>query len=252
MTAQNNITRTLDDVLASVRKGVPEVGSAENARRTAIHEARRRAERERELLERADLRGVPTHARVRGCALRDALEGPCVDAVRAMLKWQQTNAVLVGGGAVLCLSGDPGCGKTVALAWAATHYEPPPLARRPTGAAPGRAAKFCYAHDLVRLARAQFGAEAEAARELASARLLCVDEAGVEADPNALAELLVRRVDAGYPTILATNLTRAQLDARYFADGTGAGRLQSRLAAQQLEGLPWLFECNDGDRRLGL
>jgi hypothetical protein len=214
----------------------------------AEHERRATRERRAQLSELADLREVPPAPALRELVLRADLGGPALEAVRGALSFARRRRST--GGPVLVLSGDPGTGKTVALAWAAAHYEPEPLARRPPGSLVGCAARFAYASDVARLARAQWGAEAEQYRVLAGARLLCLDEAGIESDPGAIAELLIRRIAEERVTLLASNLTLAQLSERYLASGAGAGRLQSRLAAQQLEGLPWCCELEGADQRL--
>ncbi len=221
------------------------------ARRAAAERsvADQRAEWERA----ADARGVPAHESLRECILRADIEGPCITEVHRAVRWQRERKTTgERGGVVLFLSGDPGCGKTVALAWACAQYIPPPLAHRPAGKLPGDAARFAYTSDVVRLARAQFGHELEQAQAILGARLLCLDEAGIETDPSVLAEILMRRIADERPTILATNLTPEQLEARYFASGAGAGRLQSRLVGQHVAGQPWLYVCTDSDRRLGL
>lgn len=244
------IRREIEEMLAAAQRSAYAPGTKAEREMLAAQEARLSLARRRELLELADLRGVPLHSQVRECALRSDLSGEAVAAVRAAVAWQRTNAHKTGGGVVLFLSGDPGCGKTVALAWQCAHYDPPPLARRPAGSIPGRAAKFAYAADVVRLGKAQFGPELAAAQELLGARLLCLDEAGLESDPSTLAEALIRRIAEERPTLLATNMTPTQIEERYFGAGAGAGRLQSRLAAQHLAGQPWIFACHDGDRRL--
>lgn len=198
--------------------------------------------------EAADLREVPPTTALRELVLRADLGGPALEAVRAAFAFARGRKST--GGPVLVLSGDPGTGKTVALAWAATHYEPEPLARKPPGGLVGSAARFAYASDVARLARAQWGAEAEQYRALATARLLCLDELGIESDPGAVAELLIRRIAEERTTLAASNLTPTQLSERYFASGAGAGRLQSRLAAQTLAGLAWCVELDGADRRL--
>lgn len=109
-----------------------------------------------------------------------------------------------------------------------------------------------YASEFSRIAAAKYGDEAEKAELLRSAKLLVLDEAGVEHDPNAIAELLIRRIADERLTLLTTNLSKDEIQARYCTAGTGAGRLLSRLAAQEIAGLPWVHWCNDGDRRLGL
>jgi len=224
--------------------------------RRAAAERKRAADQRAEWERAADARGVPAHEAMRACILRPDLDGSCITEVRRAVRWQRERkraaGAAVGGGVVLFLSGDPGCGKTVALGWACARYVPPPLARRPRGTLPGDAARFAYASDVVRLARAQFGHELEQAQAILGVRLLCLDEAGVETDPSALAEILMRRIAEERPTILATNLTPEELEQRYFTSGAGAGRLQSRLVGQHVAGQPWVYVCTDADRRLGL
>lgn len=243
----------------------PEFRDALEMARAAVeeHTAVRRAEAERkrasaqraEWERAADARGVPVHEVLRDCILRPDLAGPCITEVRRAVRWQRERKItggVGGGGVVLFLSGDPGCGKTVALAWACARYVPPPLAKRPAGKLPGDAARFAYASDVVRLGAARFGPELEQAQAILGARLLCLDEAGVESDPSLLAEQLMRRIADERPTLLATNLTPEQIEQRYFTSGAGAGRLQSRLVGQHVAGQPWLYVCTDSDRRLGL
>lgn len=247
----NDYRLDYEDPLAFARKAVAQ-HTVDHHRAEAAAREVSRLKRE-QIIQQADGRGVPVHTGLRECVLREGLEGPCITAVRRAIAWQRTRAPGFGGGVVLFLSGDPGCGKTVALSWACARYIPPPLARRPPGTTPGHAARFAYASDVVRLGSARFGPELAAAQELLGARLLCLDEAGIETDPSALAEQLIRRIADERPTLLATNLTPEQIEARYFAAGAGAGRLQSRLIAQQeIAGQPWLYVCTDADRRLGL
>lgn len=194
----------------------------------------------------ASERGVPSQREIRSLALRPEIDGACLVAVRSLLSWERKERT----SGVLFLAGNPGCGKTVAASWAATHYAPTP--RRSAPRVIGCAARFEYAAEYARISTARFGDDCERADVLRTSKLLVLDEAGIEHDPNAISELLIRRIADERVTILTTNLSSVETQARYCSTGTGAGRLFSRLAAQEIAGMPWFYWCNDGDRRLGL
>lgn len=233
--------KTIGELLGGVFGRLP-MTSLEQQRK----EERDAIQRARALDDLASLRGVPSQKAIRSLALQPELDGACLAAVRSVLAWDRSRSE----GGVLFLAGDPGCGKTVAASWAATHYAPAP--RRTAPRVIGCAARFDYASEYARISTARFGDDCERADVLRTAKLLVLDEAGIEHDPNAISELLIRRIADERVTIITTNMSNAEAQARYCATGTGAARLFSRLAAQDLAGMPWFYWCSDGDRRLGL
>lgn len=206
--------------------------SPEGKRARVRYEESQREARTRELRELLNGRGVPESARLRSLALDENLEGAAVDAVRGALEWGRKHR----RGPVLFLSGGPGTGKTVAVAWA--------IAQNCLGRS-----VFRYARDAGRLATAQFGEEAKDAGALERVALLALDEAGLERDPGALVELLIRRVNADRPTLLTTNLEPPEIAARYFGTLEGGERLRSRIGGQKRSGCPWFHACGDVDLR---
>jgi hypothetical protein len=115
---------------------------------------------------------------------------------------------------VLVLSGRPGCGKTVAGAWALAQ----------------RGGRYRTASQLARIFAATYGPLLEEQESLTRAPLLIVDDIGGEHDGERLGAALLELIDARqhsatrYRTVLTTNLSRDQLAHRYPSE-----RLASRL-----------------------
>ena len=208
---------------------------AEKHRLEAVADERQRVyARAREL----DARGVLPNTHLRTLAEGDVRKGPLfrsplLRATQLAVSWADEH----GTGLVLFLSGPAGCGKTVALSRR--------VACGPQGS------RFAYARDVARLLSARYGEEAERAEAYAQVPLLALDEAGFEHDPELIAELLIRRFDAGRVTLLASNLDLEGLDARYLHGVAGAERLESRLAGQQRQGQPWWAQGPSEDLRQG-
>jgi hypothetical protein len=73
--------------------------------------------------------------------------------------------------------------------------------------------------------------------------ILCIDELGIEQDPELLAECLIRRTNAGLVTLVSTNLSPDEVITRYLPNqGLSGRRLFSRLQAQDIAGMPWMHE----------
>ena len=145
-------------------------------------------------------------------AVRSPLQTPAMDAVRAWLPTSSWSLLLIGG---------PGCGKTVAAAWAAPHIF----------AAGGY---VCW----VRVAQAAheglYGAEADIRhRRWRNTTLLVLDDVGAEFKSDAwmgvLQEILDERWAHGRKTIVTSNLS---LDAgdRSLRDRIGGARVMDRIA----------------------
>ena len=147
-------------------------------------------------------RGVPAKdvARVVDDALDDT---PAMGHVRAFLE---------SSGVSLVLSGPRGCGKTVAIAWAAAQHVNPVVEWDAVGAG-----RFV---DVARLARVSRYSD-EAMAELESAALLAIDDLGMEyCDVKGsflatLDGLFNARYAACRRTLIATNLPGAQFRERY-------------------------------------
>jgi DNA replication protein DnaC len=128
------------------------------------------------------------------------------EAMRAVTRW------LVGTSPVLVISGDKGCGKTVAMAAA--------LAKA--------GGSWVTCTQLTRRSQANFGAEAEEYERLLRARRLYIDDVGTERLPaEAVTSMLVEVIEkrGGVRTILTTNLSLADFTRRY-----SDPRLTSRMA----------------------
>jgi DNA replication protein DnaC len=185
--------------------------------------SRQIAEREKESI--AVLRGVPVAADNRRFIKDFRLNGCFIDVLRNGFAWRnKTKRALT-----LFFSGPPGCGKTVALSWALWHSEKP--------------GRFVYATDLEVLLGSQWGQERDESQRVMRKEILCIDELGIEQDPELLAECLIRRTNAGLVTLVSTNLSPDEVITRYLPNqGLSGRRLFSRLQAQDLAGMPWMHE----------
>jgi len=184
--------------------------------------ARARFERERLAKTRAErdefctLRGVPDDVDVRRWALDPHPSGPLFDAIREAISWQRAQQERCGGlvPVVRFLLGSPGTGKSSALAWAVATWQ--------------KRARYVTADDLCRAAD---GAWSEAA----AVSLLALDELGIEAHPDRVTELLLKRWSRGSLTLCGSNLTLEELARRYTT--TAGSRLLDRLRSQHERGL---------------
>lgn len=128
------------------------------------------------------------------------------EAIAAVQRWLSDRVP------VLALSGNTGCGKTVAMAYAL--------------AATGGLWITCA--QLTRRSQANFGDEAEEYERTLRARVLLLDDVGTERLPaDAVASMLVELLEkrGGLRTILTTNLSFADFVKRY-----SDARLRSRLS----------------------
>ena len=204
---------SLGDVLARVQvaAAAPE-REAELARREA--EARRR--RRGSLRVTANSLGIPEDEDLREVVLDD--DAPVTEAiavVRRALAWRGDRA----RGLILVLGGEPGTGKTAAIAHALARVE--------------QTAMFVSASEIGATPRNGYSDNAYAWRRWESVAVLAVDDIGLEqGDPALVATLLVSRHDQGRATLLSTNLSRKDFVARYITGEVGP-RLIDRLVNKQ-------------------
>jgi DNA replication protein DnaC len=101
------------------------------------------------------------------------------------------------------LTGGQGCGKSVAAAWAVATHEDPTV--------------WVHALELERVFAAQFGDEIKQQERVCGARLLVLDDIGIEKDPAAMCQTLYRLLEARRQrrTIVTTNLSEAKWLERY-------------------------------------
>lgn len=187
-------------------------GRRERERFERARLAKARAERD----EFCTLRGVPDDVEVRRWALEPHPSGPLFDAIREAIEWQRAQQEERGGlvPVVRFLLGSPGTGKTSALSWAVATWP--------------RRARYVTADELCRAAD---GAWSEAA----AVSLLALDELGIEAHPDRVTELLLRRWSKGLLTLCGSNLALDELARRYTT--TAGSRLLDRLRSQHERGL---------------
>lgn len=178
---------------------------------------RRAAEREAELRARCDALGIPEAERVREAVLAEqALETQAMRALAPLgprtLHVTRTGNMRPG---ILMLVGEPGQGKTVAMARAVLHHP--------------RSARLVAASAIADPKVGGFDGRAvrEAWDRLVRVDLLAIDELGWEAQPQLLVELLLRRFDAGRFTVCASNL-----DPKTFAERYREQALFDRVASQ--------------------
>lgn len=189
--------------------------------------ARQRAERE----EFCALRGVPDDVEVRRWALEPHPHGPLFDAIREAIQWQRAQQESRGGlvPVVRLLIGPPGTGKTSAVGWAVTTWP--------------KRARYITADELCR-------AKEDSWNDAGDVSLLALDELGIEAHPDRVTELLLRRWSKGRLTLCATNLTLGEFTVRYTS--TAGSRLLDRLRDQHARGLRPSVVVTWGSLRGGL
>lgn len=187
-------------------------GQRERARFERKQLEKQRAERD----EFCTLRGVPDDVEVRRWALEPHPSGPLFDAVREAIAWQREQQERLGGlvPVVRFLLGSPGTGKSSALSWAVSTWP--------------KRARYVTADELCRAADGAWN-------EAASVSLLALDELGIEAHPDRVTELLLRRWAKGLLTLCGSNLELNELAARYTT--TAGSRLLDRLRSQHERGL---------------
>lgn len=149
-------------------------------------------------------------------------ETPCVSLVRRWLDARRKSPQ--AWKPILVILGGTGIGKTVAGAWAFTRYG---------GGTYTKSRQLTIAH------RSMFGENEAAWRNMCRAGFAFLDDIGRESDEHSIAaieDFIDER--QGRPTIITSNLTRADLLARY------GGRVASRLAESGV--IQWV---KDRDRR---
>lgn len=200
---------SLGNVLARVQlaAATPE-REAELARREAESRRRRRGS----LRVAANSLGIPEDEDLREVVLDD--DAPVTEAlavVRRALAWRGDRA----RGLILVLGGEPGTGKTAAIAHALARVE--------------QTALFVSAAEIGATPRNGYSDNAHAWRRWESVAVLAVDDVGLEqGDPSQFATLLTMRHDAGRATLVSTNLGRKDFVARYITGEVGP-RLIDRL-----------------------
>jgi DNA replication protein DnaC len=186
-----------DDLRATYEQRFRQQEAEERARQQEVLDAgeRQRKRERKERLKRA------------GARLGDSMVEACVadslsptEALKAVRGWYESRST-----PWLIVSGGTGCGKTVAAA---------SLVAGITGAA------WFRADDLVRAFAGFFGDAAERQEHAKNAPLLVLDDVGGELDAArmlpALLELLDARLSASeHPTIVTTNLRKAEFAERY-------------------------------------
>lgn len=132
---------------------------------------------------------------------------------------------------VLALVGGPGCGKTVAAAWALAEV----------------GGRWRSASQVAKIFAAKYGSALDEQDLLLSAGLLVIDDVGGESDPALMASALYEIIDrrqygsSRYRTILTANLDLAHLCKRY-----PNPRLVSRLSDRGI--VTWVADASP-DRR---
>lgn len=198
----------------------------------AMEDARRLARFERRLR----TCGIPEHGGLREAA---CTAGPrsseAIQRVVAAMRWRrlryEEQRKRLGDKAspwplFLYLSGDPGNGKSTAMAWLLLNAIDEGL--------------FVLSTEIAATVVGHSSTD-DYWRRLFSVDLLCIDELGMESgDPAKMIELLLRRFNAGKATIGAGNVGEEAVRGRY---GILSGsRLYSRLEDEQARvagGLPW-------------
>jgi len=104
---------------------------------------------------------------------------------------------------MLVLNGGQGCGKSVAAAWAVATHEDSTV--------------WVHALDLERIFAAQFGDEIKLQDRICSARLLVLDDIGIEKDPAPMCQTLYKILEKRKQrrTIVTTNLGEEAWFERY-------------------------------------
>lgn len=220
--------KVLDEVMGEAFAKLRAAQDSPAGRAHMEHAARlAEARRLRDLRELAEIRGVIADADVRAFAFDPHLSGYFPEAVRRATAWRRERMRAARGEhvpVVVFLSGPPGLGKSVALCHRVVQAE--------------RSAWYVTAAELATTVRNGHSDPEARWRRWERCDVLAVDEAGLEANPEALTGLLLARWSNGGETYVGTNLARRDVAARYF-DGANGPRLVDRLTLQQRRGLAW-------------
>lgn len=235
LTPAGNLGPAIGQAVSSYRAALdrrsPE-WEAERARLARIDRERRL----RELRRVATQRGIPDHPGIMAVIVAERpLPTAAWSAVVEAFAWRQ-RATRPGFGApplTLVLAGGPGVGKSAALARAV---------------ATARAGLYVSARDVATLPESGWSEHAAARQALVTARVLAIDEAGMEEASRAGARMeaiLAERVNRALATLVSTNLGLEEFVARYMTP-----RLSSRLSEEQGgRGQTWWVDCDGMDLR---
>lgn len=217
------LAASLRDVLGGLR--IAAADPAHEARVQAEHRARVARER-RALVALADARDLPADDLLRAVALdADPQETDALRLAREVDVWRGRRRL----GVLRVISGQPGVGKSAALAWCCL-WDRPREARE-------REALWLHASSIT--ARTGWSESAAAWERWQRVPLLAIDDLGVETcTPEVVQGLLLARWDAGLVTLASTNLSWHEWKGRYLA-GSAGDRLRDRLrSAQAHDGAP--------------
>lgn len=201
---------------------------------SAHREALTRAKALRTMAGDADRMGIPDDDEIREVAFMDA--PPPIASWRAVdeaMRWARSRR----GGMVRVVIGTKGTGKTAAACHALLRA--------------GKPGTFVTAHAVSLIPPTGWSDNNRQWALWSSIPLLVIDDLGVESQEVPFAELMLARYCAGLWTIVTSNLTRLQIEARYLSGGVGE-RLLDRLLNTQgrvtgegeaarygADGLPW-------------
>lgn len=198
-----------------------------------LDELEHRMERER-IPDRLD-KNLPRNA----ATLTAASKGEETEATRKtreLLQWREENRAEAFGifsrpAALLILCGPRGLGKTVALVREVANAD--------------EESRFERTETVASTDRDSASFESKDAWEIwVNVPLLAIDDAGVErSNPERIGSLLIERWDAGFATIVSTNLSAVDFSKRYF--GSQLLRMQDRLRTQPF----WIVELTGESQR---
>ncbi len=183
-----------------------------------------------ELARKLNKLGVP------GPALSVAKRPDDNEAMDGARRWWKGDLALVPA---LVLMGTPGVGKTVAAAWCCLEWgKDYGWNSQPSG--PSAEPLMWVDGPVLRKAGAFDGPAAEVMEQVATARLVVIDDAGREGNRpamEALSDALVERIDHRRPFVLSTNLAGQPFRERYgeaLADRLRASALIIAIKAKSL------------------
>ncbi len=217
------LAASLDGLLTGLRVAV--VDPAHEARVQAEHRARVARER-RALVALADARDLPADDLLRAVALDpDPQETDALRLAREVDVWRGRRRL----GVLRVVAGQPGVGKSAALAWCCLWDRPREARER----------EALWLHASAITARTGWSESAAAWERWQRVPMLAIDDLGVETcAPEVVQGLLLARWDAGLVTIASTNLSWHEWKGRYLG-GSAGDRLRDRLrSAQAHDGAP--------------